>query len=91
MISTICRVERSEDILIISSDKDFQQLQSFGNIKQYSPAHREYLVCENPEWYLSNHIIRGDSSDGIPNILSDDDTFINPDKKQTIMNKKDYQ
>lgn len=90
IISSVCKSISDEEILIISSDKDFQQLQHLGNVKQYSPAHKDFLVCEDPEWYLKNHIIRGDSSDGIPNILSDDDTFTDPDKKQTIMNKKRF-
>jgi len=77
-----------EPILIISSDKDFQQLQKYPNVKQWSPAKQDYLVCKDPEDYLKNHIIRGDSSDGIPNILSDDDTFMNEEKRQTPMTKK---
>jgi len=77
-----------EPILIISSDKDFQQLQKYSNVKQWSPLKQNYIVCENPENYLLTHIIKGDSSDGVPNILSDDDTFIDKDKRQTPMTKK---
>jgi len=28
-----------------------------------------------PKQYLSEHILKGDRSDGVPNILSPDDTF----------------
>jgi|10_taG_2_1085330.scaffolds.fasta_scaffold19946_3 5'-3' exonuclease len=76
-----------EDILIISSDKDFQQLQRYPNVKQYSPHKDEFMVCENPEHFLIDHIIRGDSSDGIPNILSDDDAIINKEKRQNSCRK----
>tara|TARA_R100000458_G_C8270307_1_gene245047 strand:+ start:502 stop:1395 length:894 start_codon:yes stop_codon:yes gene_type:complete len=93
VISAICDDVNSgsgETILIVSSDKDFQQLQRYKNVKQYSPAHRDFLVCVDPESKLLDHIIRGDSSDGIPNVMSDGDTFITEGKKQTIMSSKRY-
>jgi len=77
-----------ENILIVSSDKDFQQLQRFPNVQQYSPNKKSMIVCEDPEAFLVEHMVKGDVSDGIPNVLSDDDTFIDPDKKQTTMTKK---
>jgi 5'-3' exonuclease len=77
-----------EPVLILSSDKDFQQLQKYSNVKQWSPSKQDYLVCENPSEFLQTHIIRGDSSDGIPNILSDDDTFVNETKRQAPLTKK---
>ena len=78
----------NEDIMIVSSDKDFQQLQRYPNVHQYSPIKKDFLVCENPEEFLIEHIIKGDSSDGIPNILSDDDVFIQEDKRQKPCGKK---
>lgn len=77
-----------ENILIVSSDKDFQQLQRFPDVQQYSPHKKNMIVCEDPEAFLIEHMVKGDVSDGIPNVLSDDDTFIDPDKKQTTMTKK---
>jgi hypothetical protein len=77
-----------ENILIVSSDKDFQQLQRYPNVHQYSPNKRDFIVCENPEEFLTEHIIKGDSSDGIPNILSDDDVFVHEDKRQKPCGKK---
>lgn len=76
------RYHMDEDILIVSSDKDFQQLQRYPNVYQYSPSKKNFIVCEKPENFLMEHIIKGDSSDGIPNILSDDDVFIQEDKRQ---------
>ena len=34
------------------------------------------------------HILRGDPGDGVPNVLSDDDTFIVKEKRQTPLSKK---
>tara|TARA_R110002020_G_scaffold463043_1_gene682883 strand:+ start:190 stop:1041 length:852 start_codon:yes stop_codon:yes gene_type:complete len=77
-----------ESVLIISSDKDFQQLQKYSNVKQWSPLKKDFLVCEDPKDFLLTHIIKGDSSDGIPNILSDGDTFVCEDKRQKPCGKK---
>ena len=81
---------RQDKTLIVSADKDFQQLHRLKGVYQYSPNTKDFIVCDDPIGFLVDHIIRGDSSDGIPNILSDDDALINEDKKQTIMSKKRY-
>ena len=77
--------------MIISADKDFIQLHRYSNVKQYSPITRKMVSHKDPIQYLREHIFRGDASDGVPNVLSDDDTFINEDKKQTPLSKKKVQ
>jgi 5'-3' exonuclease len=72
----------NEPVMIISSDKDFIQLQKFKNVKQFSPIQKKFVTDKNPRTYLFNHIMRGDTGDGIPNVLSADDTFIS-EKSQT--------
>jgi hypothetical protein len=79
---------KHEPVMIISSDKDFIQLHKYDNVKQYSPITRKMVSHEDPIKYLREHIFRGDSSDGVPNVLSSDDTFIDEDKKQTPLSKK---
>ena len=71
-----------EPVMIVSSDKDFIQLQKYKNVKQFSPIQKKMVTDDNPRTYLWNHIMRGDSGDGIPNVLSDDDTFVS-EKNQT--------
>jgi hypothetical protein len=66
----------TEDILIISGDKDFQQLQSLNNVIQWSPNLNKEVVCQDPSLFLKEHILTGDKSDGIPNILSSDDCMV---------------
>jgi hypothetical protein len=77
-----------DKIMIISSDKDFKQLQRYPNVAQYSPILKKYIVSDDPEGYLREHIVRGDSGDGIPNILSDDDVFLVDGKRQKPISKK---
>ena len=79
---------QEEKIMIVSSGKDFQQLQRYENVKQYSPKVKGFITNTKPEEYLVRHIIKGDVSDGIPNIISDDDTFVNPDKRQKPCGEK---
>ena len=64
-----------EPVLIISADKDFVQLQKYGNVKQYSPALKKFMVTENPRKDLLDLILKGDQADGIPNVLSADNCF----------------
>jgi len=79
--------DTNEPILILSSDKDFIQLQKYKNVSQYSPLKKAFLNTDNPENFLREHILRGDVSDGVPNFLSSDDTFVT-DKRQTPLSKK---
>mgnify|MGYP003340665473 CR=1 FL=1 len=57
---------RREKILIMSGDKDFQQLQRFSNVFQYDPVRKKQIVNSDPITFLKEHIIRGDPGDGIP-------------------------
>ena len=74
-----------QPVLILSSDKDFIQLQSNPNVKQYSIIQKKYLNGVDPTAYLKEHIIKGDRGDGIPNILSDDDTFVSQKRQSKII------
>ena len=71
--------------LIVSSDKDFIQLHGF-NVKQYSPVSKKFVNGSDPSGYLKEHILKGDRSDGVPNVLSADDTFV-AEKRQKPMRK----
>jgi hypothetical protein len=62
----------SEQILVLSGDKDYIQLHRFANVKQYDPVRKKWVQNSNPDKYLAEHIIKGDTGDGVPNILSED-------------------
>jgi hypothetical protein len=81
------RLSPSEEILILSSDKDFVQLQKYPNVTQYSPILKRFVKTDNPLDYVKEHIIRGDRGDGIPNFLSPDNTFV-VGERQKVINKK---
>lgn len=74
-------------ILILSGDKDFIQLQKFANVKQYDPVRKKYISTNNPEVYLKEHIMKGDSGDGVPNFLSADDVFISSIRQKPVRQK----
>ena len=83
-IIAVVLLNRAEDKnIIISSDKDFIQLHR-ESISQYSPVTKKVLNGENPQAYLKEHIIKGDRSDGVPNVLSSDDTFISEKRQKPI-------
>jgi hypothetical protein len=77
-----------EPILVLSSDKDFVQLQKYANVDQYSPIQKKFVRCSNPARYIHEHIIKGDRGDGVPNFLSDDDTFVASKRQKPISSKK---
>ena len=73
--------------LILSSDKDFIQLQKYQGVRQWSPLQKKFVVGD-PVESLYDKTIRGDTGDGVPNILSSDDTLITEGKRQTPVTKK---
>ena len=82
-IIAIIAMKSSEPVMVVSADKDMAQLQTKGkDIKQYSPMTKKQITVQSLSYSLIEHIIRGDSSDGIPNIRSDDDVFLCDDKRQ---------
>lgn len=71
-----------EQNIIISADHDFKQLQIYNNVDQWSPTTKKMITENNPDEYLKLHCLTGDSGDGIPNVLSDDDVFLDETRKQ---------
>ena len=86
-------VERTQDfgnfepVMIVSSDGDFKQLQRFDNVSQFSPMTKKYVEETHPRQNLKLKILQGDTGDGVPNVLSDDDTLVEG-RRQTPLSKK---
>ena len=74
----------TEKILIVSNDKDFAQLHKYSNVEQYYPMKKVKTRVENAEDFLKELIVHGDKCDGIANIRSPLDTFVNK-KRQTAI------
>ena len=74
--------------LILSGDKDFIQLQKFRNVSQYSTITKKFVNGIDPYIYLDEHVLKGDSSDGIPNVLSPDNTFSDGLRQKPLSRKK---
>jgi len=88
IIATLVKEQTENKYLIISGDKDFIQLHHYGNVYQFSPLLKSFIgEQEDPKKFLREQIIKGDRSDGVPNILSDDDIFLR-DQRQKPINKK---
>ena len=74
--------------LILSGDKDFIQLHRFTNVSQYSPITKKMINGYDPYQYLDEHILKGDTSDGVPNVLSPDNTFVDGLRQKPLGKKK---
>jgi len=88
IIAVWCKKFPDQKTMIISGDTDFVQLQSNPNVKQYSWIHKKLVDHGDPGEYLNDLVMHGDVGDGIPNILSDADAFVNENKRQKPLTKK---
>ena len=77
-----------EKIMIVSGDKDFIQLHKYPNVKQFAPIQKKFVEDEDPVRFLHEQVIKGDRSDGVPNILSPDDVFVTGTKQRPINKKR---
>ena len=78
----------NQNVLILSGDKDFIQLHN-NRVKQYNPVLSKFVgQGETPSIYIKEHILKGDRSDGIPNVLSDDNVFIEGRRQRPLTKKK---
>jgi len=77
-----------EDVVIVSNDKDFVQLQLNKNVKQWSPNFAKFVQSDDPRKDKLELILRGDRSDGIPNVLSESNSFVIKQRQKSINSKK---
>lgn len=49
-----------------------------------TPTRKRFLQCSEPDKYLVEHVLRGDTGDGIPNFLSSDDTFVSNSRQKQL-------
>ena len=77
-----------EEVMIVSSDKDFLQLQKYGNVRQWSHILKKEIKDPHPKLNLIDKILSGDTGDGVPNVLSGDDTFVNGERQTPLSKKK---
>ena len=78
----------AEKYLVLSADKDFIQLQTYANVDQYDPIRKRWLSDNNPTQFLEEHIIKGDSGDGVPNILSPDNCLAVGERQKPMTQKR---
>jgi len=84
----VLSTKNTEQILILSGDKDFKQLHTYANVKQWDNPRKRWLEENEPNRYLTEHIIKGDRSDGIPNILSGDDFIVMKIRQKPVTKKR---
>ena len=89
VIATLVKHKHEEqNIMILSGDKDFIQLHKYDGVQQYDPVRKRKISHDNPQRYLIEHILKGDSGDGIPNVLSPDNCFVIGERQKPMTAKK---
>ena len=81
-------LNNGDGILILSGDKDFVQLQRFGNVTQYDPVRKKEIVSTDPEKFIKHLVLSGDRGDGIPNVLSPDNCIIEGQRQKPLRETK---
>lgn len=77
-----------ERVLILSGDKDYKQLHKYANVDQYDPTRKRWLKETDGDAYLFEHIVRGDSGDGVPNIFSADNCLVIGERQKQVTKKR---
>lgn len=88
LVDRTCEFGQQEPVMIVSNDKDFIQLQKHKHVKQWGPNKKGMVSHPDPVEYMMEHVLRGDTGDGVPNVLSSDDSLSNDDKRQSTLFKK---
>lgn len=78
----------SEQLLILSGDKDYIQLHTYANVKQFDPVRKRWIRNPDPARYLVEHVLKGDTGDGVPNILSPDNCLAVGDRQKPMTAKR---
>lgn len=78
----------TQPVMILSSDKDFVQLHTNSNVSQYSPTLKKAIKTADAGKQLKELIITGDRGDGIPNILSEDNSIVDGIRQKAITGKR---
>ena len=79
-------------IVIVSPDKDFVQLQKYPNVKQFSNIQKKWVEPDvDPVTDLEIKVLKGDMGDGVPNVMSDDNVFLEENARQTPLRKSKMQ
>ncbi len=93
IIGVICHeygtpLNSGERFMIYSSDKDYIQLHTYGNVDQFDPVRKKWIRHNDPDQYLKEHILRGDTGDGIPNVLSADNSLVIGERQKALTEKR---
>ena len=78
----------TREMLILSGDKDFVQLQRYPRVKQYGPVQGKWIKNDDPIKALNQQILEGDRGDGVPNFLTQGDVFVTKGRQKPLMRKK---
>lgn len=65
-------IEEPQQIIISSTDGDFQQLQKYRQVQQWNNVQKKMIKCKNPKMHLIEHTVTGDDGDNVPNICTGD-------------------
>lgn len=73
IISTACRFYKTKEVVIVSSDSDYEQLVEFTNVKLFSPVSKKYKIIKNPSLTLAKKIQKETTDNLISELITEED------------------
>ena len=75
IISTACRFFHDKEVIIVSSDSDYEQLCEFKNVRIFSPCgeHKHFKIVKNPSLCLAKKIKKETTDNLITEIITEED------------------
>lgn len=86
ILYVLSKYSENDEVILVSNDKDIKQC-AYNNdrVSLYNIQYETFIECGVDD--ILEHIIKGDSGDGIPSVLCDDDHYVKPDSKRKPVNK----
>ena len=79
--------DEPQRVLIKSNDGDFAQLHKYKNVRQWNPILKKYVKASDKHALLEKCLV-GDAGDGIPNIKTHDNFFMEEGGRQSSITSK---
>jgi 5'-3' exonuclease len=85
IISAGCRFYKDREVIIISSDSDYEQLAEYSHVKILTPKNKHYKIIKNPSSILAKKIKKETTDNLVSEILTEED-YIRREKIVTLLN-----
>lgn len=74
IIGVLCLSMRNSNFVVVSNDEDYNQLcDPTGRVKIFNPKAKDFMRCDDPEYFIISKCLMGQSKDDIFNVKTSSD------------------